>query len=160
LRIPSSIIGVSTTHYIRTFTTKHADQFLTTNDLISDAPAGYIFTEVCPQLDWCLWIYSVFIYPCTHGKSTIYTFLYGGCILRIPYWWHTIIINILNRFICSCGGRALLLFYITNFKNILYIPFLILDWALHFIIIFYFFNSVSVYIMVSFLSLVCDFMYV
>jgi hypothetical protein len=80
----------------RTFTTKHVNQFPTTDVVISDTPAGYNFTEVYPQLDWCLWIYSVFIYPCTHGKSIFYTFLYSGCILLSSYWWHTLIINILN----------------------------------------------------------------
>jgi hypothetical protein len=79
--LPSSIIDASATHHVWTFTTKHVDQFLTTNVVISDYPTGHIFTEVYPQLQWCLWNVSVFIYPCTHGKSTFYTFLYSCCIL-------------------------------------------------------------------------------
>jgi hypothetical protein len=31
----------------------------TTSAVISDTPAGHIFTEVYPQLDWCLWIDSI-----------------------------------------------------------------------------------------------------
>jgi hypothetical protein len=97
MSLPSSIIDASTTHHVRTFTTKH-DLFLTINVVISDTPASHIFTEVYPQVQWCLWILSVFIYPCTHGKSTFYTFLHRGHILLPSYWWHTFIIKILNRF--------------------------------------------------------------
>jgi hypothetical protein len=96
--LPSSIIGAGTTHHVRTFTTKHVDQFLTTNVVISDIPDGHIFTKIYPQLQWCLWIFSLFIYPCTRGKSTCYTFLYSVCILLPSYWWHKLIINILNLF--------------------------------------------------------------
>jgi hypothetical protein len=93
----SCIISTSTTYNIQTFTTKH-EQFLTTNVVINDTPAGHILTEVYPQLQWCLWIFSISIYPCTHGKVTFYTFLYSGCILLPSYWWHTLIIKILNQF--------------------------------------------------------------
>jgi hypothetical protein len=72
-------------------TTKHVDQFLTTNVVISDTPAGHIFAEDHPQLQWCLWGFSVSVYPCTHGKGTFYTFVYSGCILLPSYWWHTFI---------------------------------------------------------------------
>jgi hypothetical protein len=69
-RLPSYIIGAGTTHHVRTFTTKLVDQFLTTSVVVSDTPDGHIFTEDHPQLQWCLWMFSVFIYPCTHGKGT------------------------------------------------------------------------------------------
>jgi hypothetical protein len=134
------------------------DLFLTTSVVISDTTAGHIFTEDHPQLQWCLWTFSVFIYPCTHGKGTFYTFLYSGCILLPSYWWHTFITWYWISFMCSCGGCAQQLLYIQNFKifHMYHFNFLILDWASHFIIIF---NSILVFIMVSFLSLFRVLMY-
>jgi hypothetical protein len=52
--MPSFITDASTTHHVQIFTTKkkkNIDQFLTTSVVISDTPAGYIFIEVCLQLD-------------------------------------------------------------------------------------------------------------
>jgi hypothetical protein len=118
----SSIIGTSTTHHVRTFTTKYVDKFLITSAVISDTPAGHIFTEVCPQLQWCLWVFSVFVYLCTRTKSTFYTFLYSGCILLPSYWWHKFIIKILNWFYVFMWWTCTT-FYINNFKNISYVLF-------------------------------------
>jgi hypothetical protein len=152
--LPSSITAETITHHVRTLTTKHVDQFLTINVVISDAPAGHIFTEVYPKLDWSVWIYSVFIYLCTHGKSTFYTFLYSGFILPPSYWRHTLIINILNLFYMYMWWSCKTFLY-KEFKYIY--TSLILDLALLFIIILCF-NSVFIYIMVSLLSLVCELM--
>jgi hypothetical protein len=94
-RLPSSIIGAGTTHHVRTFTTKLVDQFLTTSVVISDTPAGHIFTEDHPQLQWCLWMFSVFICPCTHGKGTFTlccTVAASFCLHTVAHIYHKILV--------------------------------------------------------------------
>jgi hypothetical protein len=87
--LPSSIIGAGTTHHVRTFTTKHADQFLITNVVISDTPDGHIFTEICPQLQWCLWI---FLYLSIHGLM-VKVRVTLSCTVSIYFCLHTDGIN-------------------------------------------------------------------
>jgi hypothetical protein len=115
-------MGASTTYHVRTFTTKHVDQFLTTTVIISDTPASHIFTENHPQLQWFLWI---FLYLSIHVLIVKLHFTLS-CTVAASFCLHTGGIHLsqdIESVLCVHVVDVLGIYYIKNFKNISYVLF-------------------------------------
>jgi hypothetical protein len=80
------------------------------------------------------------------------------CILLPSYWWHTFIIKILHKFYVFMWWTCMTCFFILRILHVFHMYFF--NFGLGIIFYYHFiFNEVSIYIMVSFLSLFCDMMY-